>query len=300
MKVLHWSSPIQLCLVFDWRWEFLLCFLLQLRCFGVAGMQFWKDFLHGRKDVKAKRPLDFLNLKNGPHFHIEDSLPWCPQDFPNQTYTQNKYPAYTTSNSTRRSATSPSVHLAALIFETAPGFFVWANAEHGCGKWKKTFRKYEGNTFLQIACIQLQMRHLQALKTRSNSALARLAYKSASKQGNCVDQDLSERARESDMSNIQNQSYAHLTKTKVTKISYDNIHISSRERERETERRPRTRMCVYMSLDTFANKNACWIVVKMYVLQHSSDSNAFSSTQNKPTSFTFQIFYSNILAKCNL
>ena len=90
------------------------------------------------------------------------------------------------------------------------------------------------------------MRHLQALKTRSNSALARLAYKSASKQGNCVDQDLSERARESDMSNIQNQSYAHLTKTKVTKISYDNIHISSRERERDREEAAHTYVCIYV------------------------------------------------------
>ena len=115
--------------------------------------------------------------------------------------------------------------------------------------------KMKGNTFLQIACIQLQMRHLRALKTRSNSALARLAYKSASNQGNCVDQDLSERARESDMSIIQNQRYTHLTKTKVTKISYDNIHISSRERERDREEAAHMDVC--MSLDTFANKNAC-------------------------------------------
>lgn len=60
--------------------------------------------------------------------------------------------------------------------------------------------------------------------------------------------DLSERARESDMSNIQNQRYTHLTKTKVAKISYDNIHISSRERERQ--RGGRAHVCVYICLWT--------------------------------------------------
>lgn len=38
----------------------------------------------------------------------------------------------------------------------------------------------------------------------------------------------------------------------------------------------------------------------MYVLRHSSDSKASSSTQNKPMCYTLQIFCSNILAKCNL
>lgn len=120
--------------------------------------------------------------------------------------------------------------------------------EHGPWLWqmKNIFPgNMKGNTFLQIAetsssrcAICKPWRHAPTLLWHA------WRYKSASKQGNCVDQDLSERARESDMSNIQNQRYTHLTKTKVTKISYDNIHMSSRERERQ--RGGRAHGCVYV------------------------------------------------------
>lgn len=305
MKVLHWSSLIQLCLVFDWRWEFLLCFLLQLRCFGVAGMQFWKDFLHGKERRKKQKdpPWNFLNLKNGQHFHIEDSLPWCPQDFPNQTYTQNKYPAYTTSNSTRRSATSPSVHLAALIFETAPGFFrvgqMRRSMAHGCGKWKISFQEiWKGTLFCKLQKHPAPDAPSASLEDTLQLCFGTPGVTNLHPNKAIVSIRIYRRERERVTWVIFKIRDTHIWQKQKLQKYHMTIYIYPVERERDREEAAHMDVC--MSLDTFANKNACWIVVKMYVLQHSSDSNAFSSTQNKPTSFTFQIFYSNILAKCNL
>ena len=255
MKVLHWSSLIQLCLVFDWRWEFLLCFLLQLRCFGVAGMQFWKDFLHGKERSKSKKtpPGNSWTWKMANTFtlkiHCHDARKTFRITLTLKTSIQH------TLHPTARGVPLPVLLCIWQLWFSRlhQVFFVWANAEeHGPWLWqmKNIFPgNVKGNTFLQMAetsssrcAICKPWRHAPTLlwhAWRTNLHPTK-AIVSIRIQG----LDLSERARESDMSNSQNQRCTHLTKTKVTKISYDNIHISSRERERQ--RGGRAHGCVYV------------------------------------------------------